>query len=92
MVDAQVGEHLPNAATVGIRADHAGQRHAPTERAQHRRHATRSAEPFLALLRAQQDDRRFLADAFGVAPDVPIQHEIADNQYARLAKVLHEIN
>ena len=49
-------------------------------------------EPFFALVGVQQNDRRFLADALGVAPDVAIEHDVADHQHARLAETLHQID
>ena len=35
---------------------------------------------------------RFLADALGVAPDVAVEHQVADDQHARLAEALHQFD
>ena len=47
---------------------------------------------FLAAVGLQEDDRRLLADAFGITPDVAVEHEIAHDQHARLAEALHQID
>ena len=62
------------------------------QRPQHGGDAAGAAEAFLALVGVQQNDRRFLADALGVAPDVAVEHQIADDQHARLAEVLHQFD
>ena len=92
VIDAEVGEHLANAAAVGVGADDAGQGHARAEGAQHGGDAAGAAQPFLALVGVQQDDRRLLADALGVAPDVAVEHQVADHQHARLAEALHQVD
>ena len=70
----------PARATLGARArEHGG-------------HAAGAAEALLAAVGVQQDDRRFLADALGVAPDVAVEHQVADDQHARLAEVLHQLD
>ncbi len=51
-----------------------------------------AAEAFLAAIGAQEDDRRLLTSAFRVAPNIPVKHEIADNQYARLAEILYQFD
>ena len=65
---------------------------AGAEGPQHGGDAAGAAEPFLAPVGVQQDDRRFLADALGVAPDVAVEHQVADHQHARLAQTLHQID
>src|SRR5262249_52980463 len=92
VVDAEIAEHLADALAVRIRSDDACQRTLGPQRAPHRCHAAGPAKAFFALLRAQQNDWRFLADALGVAPDIAIQHQIAHDQHARLAEVLHKVN
>src|SRR6516162_11200074 len=81
--DAQVSKHLPNASAVGVRADDARQRDTRSQRAQHHSYAAGAAEAFLPFLRAQENHRRFLTDALGVAPNITIEHEIADDEYPR---------
>ena len=92
VVDVQIGENPANACAVGVVADNAGQGHPGAEGAQHGGHAAGPAEPFLAPIGPEENDGRFLADAFGVAPDVAIEHEIADDQHAWLAEALHQID
>jgi hypothetical protein len=92
VVDPLVGQHLADAAAVVVAADDAGQHHPGAERPQHGRHAARAAEPLLAPVGPQQDHRRLLADALGVAPDVAVEHQVAEHQHARLAEVLHQVD
>ncbi len=66
-------EQFPHVLPVAIRADDAGDRRFGVETAKHVGDVGRSAEPNLLPLFAKQDDRRFLADAFGVAPDVAVR-------------------
>src|SRR5262249_37780131 len=91
VLDTEIAKELADARAVGVVTDDAGQRHTRAQRAQHRRHAARPTQPLFALVRVQQDHPRFLADAFGVAPHVAVEHEIADHQHARLAQALHQI-
>src|SRR5256885_8583132 len=51
----------------------------------------RSGRPqaLLAAVGLQQDDGRLLADTGGIAPDVAVQHHIADDQDARLRSEEH---
>src|SRR5262249_46512130 len=92
VVDAQIGQGLADAAAVGVGADDAGDGDAGAQGAEHGGDAAGAAELLLAAVRVQQDDGRLLADARGVAPDVAVQHQVADHQHARLAEVLDEIN
>src|SRR5262245_2769338 len=88
VVDAEIGEDLPDAAAVVVVADDTGDGDPGPERAQHGGDAAGAAEAFFALIGAQQDYRRLLADALGVAPYVAVEHEIADDQHARLSQAL----
>ena len=65
-----VGTHQQRAhlATRRIVADDARNRHFAFESAEHIADVRRAAEPCLALIGPQHNDRRFLADALGVAP------------------------
>ncbi len=92
VVDAKVEQRPANAFAVGIGADDAGQSDPGAERAQHRGDAAGPAQSLLALVGVQQNHRRFLADALGVAPDVAVEHQVADHQHARLAQVLHQFD
>src|SRR5438552_2839092 len=40
----------------------------------------------------QENDRRLLADSLGVSPDVAVQHDVAQDQHARLLQALHQVN
>ena len=92
VVDAVIEQHLADAAAVGVGADDAGQGRLGAEGAEHGGDAAGAAEPLLAPVGVQQDDRRFLADALGVAPDVAVEHQVADDQHARLAQLLHQVD
>ena len=92
MIDGEIGEHLANAARVVIVADDAGEHDLGAQGTQHGGNTGGSAEAFFAALGAQQNHGRFLADAFGVAPDVAVEHGVADDEDARGAEVLYEID
>src|SRR5262245_43919227 len=92
MVHLQVVEQFADALAVAVGADGADQAHVGVEGAQHGRDAARAAEALLAPVGPQQDDRGFLADPLGVAPDVPVEHDVADDQHPGPAEVLHEID
>ena len=92
MIDGQIGEHLADAAAVVIVADDARQHDFCAKGAQHGGDAAGAAEPFLAPIGLEQDHGRFLADALGVAPYIAIHHRIADDQHARRAEILHQID
>ena len=92
VVDALIEQHAADAGAVGVGANDAGQARHGAQSAQQRGYAAGAAEPLLAAVGVQQDDRRFLADALGVAPDVAVEHQVADDQHARLAEVLHQLD
>src|SRR5262249_10915467 len=92
IIHAEVGEDLTNALAVSIGADDTGEHHPGAQGAEHGGAATGAAKSLLALVGAEEDDRRFLANALGVAPHVAIEHQVAHDQHAWLAKVLHEVN
>ncbi len=90
-VDAQVEQHLPDADSVGVGADDAGQGDAGSEGPQQGGHAAGAAQALLASFGVQQDDGSLLADALGIAPDIAVQHQVADHEHARLAEARHQI-
>jgi len=50
------------------------------------------ADAFLVVLLAEHHDGRFRADAFGIAVDVAIQNEIADQQNSLVAERLYYLD
>ncbi len=80
MVDRQVVEDLPDMPRLGVAADPADQADLRPEGREHRRHARRPAEAVLAGVGPEQGDGRLLADPLGVAPDVAVQDQVADDQ------------
>src|SRR5439155_8800290 len=92
VIDGEIGEQLAHAAAVVVVADDAGEHDPGAQSAEHGGDAASAAKPFLAPFRSEQDDRRLLADALGVTPDVAVEHYVADHQYARLPQPLHEID
>ncbi len=67
-------------------------RHVGLEAAEHVGHVGRSAQPRLAAFLAQQDDGGFLADAFGVAPGVAVEDQVAQHEHPRPAQFLKQID
>jgi hypothetical protein len=92
VVDIELGKQLPDARAISIRANHTRQRYPSPQRSEHRRHAACSAQAFFAAIGPQEDDRRLLADPLRVAPDVAIEHHIANDEHIRLAKSLDKFN
>ena len=88
VVDPLVGQQLADEARLGVAADAADQPDLGPEGAQHRGDARRAAEPVLAVVGPQERDRRFLADPLGVAPDVAVEDQVADDQDAGVAERL----
>src|SRR5262249_35172632 len=91
IIDTQVHERSADPFAVGIGPDQAGQGHTRTQSAQQGGHAAGAAESFLALIGVQKNDRRFLTDALGIAPDIAVEHDIANHENARLAEVAYEV-
>jgi hypothetical protein len=60
-----------------------------TKGAEHCGHAGRAAESVLAMVGPEQGDGGFLADPFGVAPDVAVEDQVADDQNPRLSEFLN---
>ena len=58
---------------------------APSAR-EHRGDARRAAEPVLAVVGPEQGDRRLLADPLGVAPDVAVEDQVADDEDAGVSR------
>ena len=92
VADALIEQHSADAVAVGVGPDDAGQGRLGAEGAEQRGDAAGAAEALLAAVGAQEDDRRLLADALGVAPDVAVEHQVADDQHARLAEVLNQLD
>ena len=91
-IDAQIRQQMTDALGAVVGADNADQRDAPAERTQHGSHAAGPAQSLFALVGMQENDRRLLADSLGVSPDVPVQHDVAQDQHARLLQALHQVN
>ncbi len=89
VVDLMLGQDPAHEFRFGIPSHGADQANLPAQCPQHRRHARRPAQPVLPLIGSQQRHRRFLADPFGIAPDVAVQDQITDDHDPRLAQVLH---
>src|SRR5262249_28910804 len=92
VIDAEVAEHLADAAAVGVGADDAGQHDPRAEGAEQGGDAAGAAEALLAAVGLEQQDGRLLADAGGVAPYVAVEHDVADDQHAWLAEVLDQLD
>src|SRR5262249_41468872 len=92
VIDAEVAQDLADAGPVGVGADDAGQGDPGAEGPQHGGHAAGAAEALLALVGAEEDDGGLLADALGVAPDVAVEHEVADDEDVRLTEALHQVD
>ena len=91
VVDVHFLHHPANSLAVGVGAGDADQAHPRPKGAQHRRHTAGAAQAFLTAVGVQENYGRFLADALGVAPDVAIEHGVADDQHARLAQTQHQL-
>ncbi len=83
IVDAELAQHPAYEATAVVVADHAGQADLGLETSEHVADVGRAAESGFALIGAQQDHGSFLAHAFGVAPGVAVENQIAEHQHAR---------
>ena len=82
-IGARGEQQLPQLASGRVVAHHAAARHLGFEPGQHVGHVGGAAGPALAPVGAQHDDRRFLADALGVAPGVAIEDQITQHQATR---------
>src|SRR5262249_44466703 len=91
-VDSQISQQFLNPSRIRILAHHTGYAYACPQRPQHRGHTARPAQPLFSAIRAQEGNGRLLADAFGITPDVAVEHHVADDQNARLPQVLHQLN
>src|SRR5262249_33285947 len=92
LIDVQAVQDLSHADAVRVGADDADQADVDLQSAEHGGDAAGAAESLFLLVGPQQDDRRFLADAFGVPPDVAVEHDVADDQDARSAETLNEFD
>jgi hypothetical protein len=91
IIDPEIHEHSTDPFTIGIRPDHAGKGNTRAERSKQCGDAARTAESFLALVGVQENDWRLLTDALGITPDIAVEHDIANHQNARLAKVIYQV-
>jgi hypothetical protein len=91
VVDAKAVEHGADADAVGVIAHHTGDGNPRTQCRQHHRHAAGAAKAFLATVGAKEHHRRLLADALGIAPDIPVEHEVAQDQNIGFAKPRDEV-
>jgi hypothetical protein len=92
VVDALIEEHAPQAAAVYVRADDTGETHSGAQRTQQGRDAAGAAQTLLAAIGVKEDYRCFLADSFGVAPHVTVEHQVADHEHPRLPESLDQID
>ena len=92
VVDLVFAQHPAHQGGFGVVADSADQPHLRLQRPQHGRHARRAAEPMLALVGAQERNRSFLADPFGIAPDVAVENQVAHDHDTRTAQAFHAPN
>src|SRR5262249_40941444 len=91
-IDAEFREHFADAAAILVGPDDAGEHDAGAEGAEQGGHARSAAEALLAAVGLEEQHRRLLTDAGGVAPDVAVEHDVADDQHARLPEVLHQFD
>jgi hypothetical protein len=92
MINAQIEQHAADARSIRIGSNDPRQRHARSQCAEHGGHATGAAQPLLPSIGMQEDYRRFLADSLRVSPDIPVKHQIANDEDAWLTQVLHQMN
>jgi hypothetical protein len=92
VINAEVAEHLARALAIVIGADDASEHDPGTEGTEESGDAAGTAEAFLTAVGLEQQDGRFLADAGGVAPDIAVKHDIADDEDARLSQVLNQLD
>jgi hypothetical protein len=68
------------ASLAGVVADDSGQRDVRFQMPQQIGDTGGSAGPDFLLVGSEHDDRGFWADAFGVAPGVAVEHQVAQDQ------------
>ena len=73
-------------------ADDAGHRNLCFQASQHVGDVGSPAEPRFLLFFAQEDDGRFLADAFRVAENVTVENQIAEDENVRMTEILDNLD
>ena len=91
-IDAETSQIFGHNFSVSVRADNAGVCDLCVEAPQHVGDIGSSTQSSLLAVFAQQDDRSFLADSFGIAPDVAVKDQIADDQDSRCSQPLHFVD
>jgi hypothetical protein len=81
---------VPHGRAVWVRTDYARAADVGLQTAEHVADVGRAAQAGFALVSPQQDDGGLLADAFGVAPGVAVEDQIAHHQHARAAQTVEQ--
>ena len=81
-VDTGLHQQLVDRQARFVLANHARAAYRRVEAAKHVAHVGRSTQTVFLAVGAQHDDRGFLADAFGGAPGIAIQQQVAEDQDA----------
>jgi hypothetical protein len=91
-IDSGSRQFFRDQSTIGIRADNTGKRDFGIQSAKHVGDVCGTAQPSFLAVFPQQDDRRFLADSVGIAPDISVQDQITEDQDSRRTEPLHFID
>src|SRR5262245_38912055 len=92
MIDAESIQKFECLFGGGVRSNNASELHVGIECRKYRSNACCSAQAFFTTAGTEQNHRGFLADAFGVAPDVAIEDQIAEHQHSRAAEILDDVD
>jgi hypothetical protein len=92
IVDLVFGQHRPHQRCFAVVPDPSDEPHLRPESTHHGCDIGRATVPVLAVIGSQEGHGSFLADPFGVPPDVAIQDQVANHHDARTAQFLDPPN